>query len=132
MSNLSSIFDGVIDTEITVKPPLAVLKELGQELEKRTQGLLVGSVEQRTIRTPYGDNFSIEFDITAPALNNYCFHVLTISHDFDLYPLKIEDRRGEYKDADNQDKLEQALKEIFSSSEVKKAINGLLAQIKSA
>ena len=130
MSNLEAIFDDVIDEGSLVKPPIAVLKELAQGLEKRTQGLLVGKIEQ----TVYQDrSFILDFYITAPSLNNYSYQVLKINHDIDFYPLKVTGSEiNSSVQANNQKELEDFLKFIISTPEVKKVINGLLAQIKSA
>lgn len=129
MANLDAIFDDVIDEESLVKPPIAVLKELAQGLEKRTQGLLVGKIEQ----TVYQDrSFILDFYITAPTLNNYSYQVLKINHDIDFYPLKVTGSEiNSSVQANNQKELEDFLKLIISTPEVKKVINGLLAQIKS-
>lgn len=132
MSSLSSIFDGVIDTEISVKPPIAVLKELGTEFERLTKGLLNTKVEQDYYSS--SETIQASFVINAPSLNNYSYEVFEIRHDLGFYPLIIECRQLgiESKKAADQRELEVIIKEIFSSPEVKRVINGLLAQIKSA
>lgn len=146
MANLDAIFDGVIE-ENFVKPPIAVLKELAQGLEKRTAGLLVGEVTQDYRNS----KFCLQFYIRAPSLNNYSYKVFEIRHDLSFYPLRIEStdqnifkatkssldldesfEEYRYMDAKDQEELEEILKTIFSSPEVKKVINGLLAQSKSA
>ncbi|MEI6333669.1 MAG: hypothetical protein WCS87_03865 [Methylococcaceae bacterium] len=131
---MANFFDDVIE-ETSVKPPIAVLKELAQELAKKTQGLLVGKVEQSNL----SNEFSLEFYITAPSLNNYSYEVFSVNHDLDFYPLeltitatRLPDRSYAVEKVENQEKFEEKLKIIFSSPEVKKVINGLLAQIKSA
>ncbi|MFZ2452211.1 MAG: hypothetical protein WAW36_17015 [Methylovulum miyakonense] len=128
MNNLNAIFDGVIEDDINIKPPVAILKELGQELERITQGLLVTKVEQSN----NGDDFYLEFYITAPSLNNYSYEVFSISHDINFYPLNVFALNQPAKNANNQEELEAIFKEIFSNNKVRKVINGLLAQIKSA
>jgi hypothetical protein len=131
---MANFFDDVIE-ETSVKPPIAVLKELAQELAQKTQGLLVGKVEQSNL----SNEFSLEFYITAPSLNNYSYEVFRINHDLDFYPLeltitatRLPNRSYAVEKVKNQEKFEEKLKIIFSSPEVKKVINGLLAQIKSA
>lgn len=146
MANLDAIFDGVIE-ESLVKPPIAVLKELAQGLEKRTAGLLVGEVTQDY----WNSKFRLQFYIRVPSLNNYSYNVFEIEHDLSFYPLRIKPTDSDifkasskasldldenfeeyrYLDAKDQDELEEILKTIFSSPEVKKVINGLLAQTKS-
>jgi len=131
---MANFFDDVIE-ETSVKPPIAVLKELAQELAQKTQGLLVGKVEQSNL----SNEFSLEFYITAPSLNNYSYEVFRVNHNLDFYPLKLTinatrlpNRSYAVEKVENQEKFEETLKIIFSSPEVKKVINGLLAQIKSA
>lgn len=128
MSNLDNIFDDVIE-EITVKPPIAILKELAQILEKKTGGLLVGKVQQSVSK---GGDFTLEFFIVAPSLNNYTHAIFELQHDLTLYPLAASTYyENGVRQIQNQDELERLLKSIFSSSKVKPVINGLLAQIKS-
>lgn len=128
MSSLSSIFDGVIE-ESSMVVPIAVLKELAQELNKRTKGLLFARVEQKI--NSDGNLFSLDFYITAPSLNNYSYEAFTVIHDLGLYPLRIWNSSNNLiAEADNQEEFEKGLKLIFSSPEIKKVINGLLAQVK--
>ena len=128
---LSSIFDGVIDEDISVKPPIAVLKELAQELAKITKGLLVGKVEQTIANN---GSFDIYFYINAPSLNNYSCFLVRISHGLKFYPLSVIniDNIVTNRNVTNQDEFEKILKDIISLPQTKKIINGLLAQIKSS
>jgi hypothetical protein len=127
MSNLDSIFDDVIEVD-SVKPPIAVLKELVQALEKKTQGLLTGKVEQNI----WASEFKLEFYITAPSLNNYSYEVFSLTHNLNFYPLDIRSsNENTFSKVNDPEELEVKLKTIFSSPEVKRVINGLLAQIKS-
>lgn len=125
---IDTIFDDVIE-ETTVKPPIAILKEVALGLEKKTKGLLIGDIEQII----YSDEFKLSFYITAPSLNNYTYEVFDITHDLNFYPLKIRTSNDEVSVEDKtQEQLEDTLKEIFSLPKIKVVINGLLAQIKSA
>ena len=130
--SIDSILDDVIE-ESAVKPPIAILKELANVLAKKTKGLLVGNIEQTTFSDDSKDGFILRFYITVPSLNNYRYEVFDITHDIDFYPLKIESSNGELSSKDKTpEELENSLKDIFSSSQIKKVINGLLAQIKAA
>lgn len=128
MAILDTFFDGVIEEDSSVKPPIAVLKELAQGLETKTKGLLVCKVEQF-----FSDpDFALQFYITAPSLNNYSYEVFNITHNLSFYPLHIWWPANQKSlIVVNQEEFEKELKTIFSSPEVKKVINGLLAQIKS-
>lgn len=125
MASLDTIFDDVIE-DIPIKPPIVFLKELSNELAKKTKGLLIGEVEQTVYSNP---RFRFDFYIEAPSLNNYRFHVLTLNHDLDFYPVEITGRNDKIT---NEQELEQALEQIFTSPEVKRVINGLLKQINAA
>ncbi len=122
---ITAIFDDIIEENYDVKMPITILKELAQELEKKTKGLLIGEVSQSL----WKNIFTLHFFIIAPSLNNYSYSVLTIQHDLViLYPLEfIRPIQVEIK---NENELEEKLKEVFSSSEVKRVINGMLAQIR--
>ncbi len=148
MTILDTFFDDVIEENL-VKPPVAVLKELALGLEKRTTGLLVGEVVQDNLNS----KFHLRFYIKAPSLNNYRYNVFEIEHDLSFYPLRIKaidddifkstpnalsdfdgfggSKEYLYVNIKDQQELEEILKKIFSSSQVKRVINGLLAQIKS-
>ncbi len=125
---IESIFDDVIEDDYEVKLPIVFLKEVGQALEKKTQGLLTARVRQQL----WGKKFQIHFTVIAPALDNYGYHVFSIEHDIEIYPLKISYDKTRDKEINNQEELEKEIKVIFSSSEVKRVINALLAQIKAA
>ena len=131
MSNLSGIFDDIIEESSTIIPPVAILKELAQELTKKTQGLVIAEVQpdERDYNHPH--HFGFQFTIVAPSLNNYHYDVLSIWHDLKLYPLRIylfDDNTN--IEVSNQESFEEELKHIFSSSNTRKVINGLLAQVK--
>lgn len=122
---ISEILDDVIEENYDVKMPISILKELAQELEKKTKGLLIGEVNQSL----WKNKFTLHFSIVAPSLNNYSYGVFTIQHDLVIvYPLELMNPL--HVRIENQEELEEKLKEIFSSSEVKRVINGMLAQIK--
>ena len=125
MTDLSSIFDDVIETDIPVKPPVALLHELGQELEKKTQGLLTFSV----IKGRRHETFLFDFRIFVPSLNNYSYDVFSVEHGFALYPLKISFNNNTI-DIVNEEILVETFKAIFADPKIKRVINGLLAQAK--
>jgi len=125
--SIDSIFDDVIE-ETTVTPPITVLREVAQALEKKTQGLLTGEVEQYI----QGSTVKLHFKINAPSLNNYAYEAVRAKHPMSFYPLTIEKMSSDDIEIQNQEEFEKELKVIFSSKKVKNVINGLLAQIKAA
>jgi len=124
---IESIFDDVIE-ETTATPPITVLREVAQVLEKKTQGLLTGEVEQYI----QGGRVKLHFKINAPSLNNYSYEVVRAKHPLCFYPLTIEKMSSDDIEVQNQEEFEKELKKVFSSKKVKDVINGLLAQIKAA
>jgi len=102
--------------------------------------MLIGKIRQ-TVSS--GSNFRLDFYVTAPALNNYSVLVFQVFHDLGLYPLiianpleqvdsKYNDVRSREYEVEKSDTFENTFKQIFLSPSIKRVINGLLAQIKSA
>jgi len=121
---------GEIDNLPQIKPPVSILKEQSQMLEKMTKGLLVGKI----VSNSKDNEFEYTFYINAPSLNNYTYPILMIYHEITLYPVTIEilhkkERMIECKDIEE---FEAKLGNIFSSPEIRKVISGLLSQIQSA
>lgn len=127
---MSNFFGSIIDEEIPIKPPITILKEFSQDLTVATQGLLIGNIEKGM----YENSHSVElfFYIVAPSLNNYSYKTFTIYHDLaNPYPLEICKSDGTtFEKPKNPEELNESLKKIFSLSEIKGLINGLLSQVK--
>ena len=131
MSNISGIFDDIIEDNL-IKQPVAILKEFAQELNKTTKGLLIARVIQEDYDFDNPHELGFQFLIVAPSLNNYSYEVLTISHDPGLYPLSIVAEEKNRIQILNQESFEEELKRIFSSPKIKRIINGLLATSKTS
>lgn len=118
------------------KPPIAILKEQSQILEKLTKGLLTGYISDN--KSNRREIFLFEFFIIAPSLNNYRYNVLSIKYDVGLYPVEVSDMTVDIgklikeKKNENHEEFELNLQEILSSDKVKRVISGLLAQIQAA
>lgn len=111
-----------------MRTPNAILLEQASMLGELTNGLLNGQVK----RLQDGPGFKLSFKIVAPALNNYSYLVLTVTHPIQLYPLKLfnETKFMSSKDCESEFDFENALREILTSPEVHRVIAGLLAQIR--
>ena len=111
--------------------PLAILKEQGALLAKKTNNLLKVSVENWTDEYDHWA-YGYAFFLIAPILSNYQYKLLTIRHNASLYPLVIEDCPGDIGslEAADQDEFLEALKSIFSLAETKSVIKAILAQVK--
>ena len=110
-----------------VRAPVAILREQGGVLEKATQGLLSCRVSQRS----EGSRFCIEMALLARPLDNYTFSILEACHDVTLYPVTIFPSDGERIDCEDQEGFEKALSSVLQSETIRRAISGLLTQMKS-
>ena len=64
--------------------PLALLEEQGVFLARKTRQLVTGELEQWS-----ADDTYYSFYLVAPALNNYHYGLLWLSHTVESYPLTI-------------------------------------------
>ena len=122
----------------TVTPPIAVLKKAAMELSKKTNGLLTGHIETAAAfpTLPGSSDLTHAFFIVATALNEYQYKLLDVRHGINLYPANVHPREGLPNDlnrkAENPEKLERALQEVFASPKVVEIVQSLLAQSKAA
>lgn len=124
----------------SVKAPVTILKEQGALLGRKTGSLVEGVIGSRRL-TISQDYFEYIFYLVAPALGNYRYELLEISHSVDLYPLHIETDRdvleelpAEMKDeddtltADSEDRFIEILRTIFATKKVRRVIEAIIAQ----
>jgi len=79
---------GEIDTPVNQRTPTSILREQASILSQLTKGVLIGSIEQE----PTNNNILIyNFAITAPAINNHKFAILTLQYSITIYPLTLTD-----------------------------------------
>lgn len=71
-----------------VRSPLTILKEQAALLGQKTNNLLQGHVNFH--RSTIDPQFTADFDIEAPLLDSYFYHVLTIRYPVTLYPVIVE------------------------------------------
>lgn len=120
---------GDLPTGEGVKTPHSILVEQAQLLTKKTSGLLVGSTSRlKGSATAY--DFVSNLRILAPSLN-YSFQVTSLFYNFDLYPAVVSPPPPEPDiQVTDEAHLNMALREILTSERIRKAIAGLLAQIR--
>ena len=112
-----------------LRTPVSILREQATILGDQTNNVLVGDV----ITTQRGGNIVSEFEIVAPALDNYRVTVLTISHDMTLYPLLvIRHLGGGNVQCTDETSFKAVLKETLSGKRVHQIVNSLLSQSKAA
>lgn len=127
-----------------LRPPVAILKEQGTLLGRKTDNLVEGEV----VRVPgdflpeYKYDFAYIFYLVAPALSDYRYKLLDILHSVDFYPLLIgtgddvlgelpaEMEKGKYDRlvADSQDRFIEILRAIFATKKVRRVIEAIIAQ----
>jgi hypothetical protein len=126
---------GELPVESEIKLPVTILKEQASILGEKTNKILEARVDPITIA---GEAVAYSFDIIAPALSNYRFKVLYITHPaIFVYPLHIEFQEnvaGHWVQAGCEDEGQfiEMLGQILSSELVHKAVGALIAQSKAA
>jgi hypothetical protein len=73
----------------TVIPPSEILQQQATNLERKTQGVLLGKVN----RWSSSGQFFLSFRIVAPALD-YEYELLKVHHGIDLYPVTVDAALG--------------------------------------
>jgi hypothetical protein len=145
MTNKKDLWGDLPSAE-TIRTPYTILKEQASILTEKTKGLLLGEVKLSP-QIEYINRFGELVDqekqqsqlfvaflrIQVPSLNNYTYSVVKIQYPIpQLYPVLVtslasaEDREC---DCANEAEFENFLGKILSSSDVKRVISTLLAQI---
>lgn len=122
----------------TVLTPIAILKEQAALLTEKTNGLIVGDVESRR-PSPYNvheyaracsdDGLVHIFRLIVPALDDYCYELLSIIHPVQLYPLELR-----YSPTDtnwtvtSEEEFVEVLKNVLSCEATLNVIRSLVAQ----
>jgi hypothetical protein len=125
MSEIPDLWPEIVEAELTT--PASILKAQGANLGQKTNHLLEGETSTRNIS---GD-FEHTFYIYAPTLD-YRLQVMEVRHDLKFYPLLASAWGGIYVTIENEEKFLAWIKDVFSQTRTKQAIQSLLAQIKSA
>ena len=117
---------GEISSPVDERTPTSILREQAAILNQLTRGVLIGSVEQE----PTTNNTLLyTFAITAPAINNHRFLILTVQYSLTIYPLTLTDHTTQVqRQCLNEEAFTSTLKNILSSNQVKRVITALLVQ----
>ena len=109
----------------TTKSPKTILKEQAGHLMEKTNNVLSAEVDTSQSKEKIFHNFYI----VAPAINNYRYRVLLLTHEVFFYPLEIiwVEKAVQYG-AKNQDEFLNILSEIFNAPETVRVISSLLSQ----
>src|ERR1017187_4016271 len=117
---------GEISDPVNQRTPTSILREQALILNQLTKGVLIGSIEQEPT---VNNNLVYNFAITAPAINNHKFAILTVQYSIAIYPLTLTDRTTQVqRQCLNEESFASTLKGILSSTQVKRVIAALLIQ----
>ncbi len=111
-------------SEIT--PPVAILREQADHLFRMTNGVLAGSVQ--TVRD--GDQFVHHLVLRAPILDNYTYHLLSVKHPLELYPVSLAAHvmNKSWTNIQAEQELTTLLGTVLTSEPTRKVIQSLLTQ----
>jgi hypothetical protein len=117
---------GEINTPVNQRTPTSILREQAAILNQLTKGVLIGSLEQE----PTNHNTLVyNFAVTAPAINNHKFSILTVQYSITIYPLTLTDHTTQVqRQCLNEEAFISTLKGILSSTQVRRVISALLIQ----
>lgn len=138
----------------SVVTPIAILKEQAALLGEKTKGLVLGEVESEQeqgeevvedyLKEPLGSSAPIiqkhTLYLVTPALDNYQYSLLSVKHDFELYPCEVcyhpkpEDlqiSRDEFDDSTDfnprsEDEFVEWLEQALSQRETRRIIRALI------
>ncbi|CAN5500953.1 hypothetical protein BH09BAC4_BH09BAC4_18100 [soil metagenome] len=116
----------------TTKSPKAILKEQAGYLMAKTNNVLSAEVDTVQER----GSIVHQFYVVAPAMNNYRYKILSVTHGVIYYPLTIEwdDNESPWegvttgKKTQDQDEFIKALTQIFNDPSTVRVISSLLSQ----
>jgi len=115
---------GNLESLMKKNTPKSILKEQAEHLESSTNGMLDVKIDSQ------GDikgDIVHRMNVFVPALNNYKYNLLTISHKLSLYPVAIH-HPVKGIDVSDEQKFEIELGKIFKSKPVRNALEALLLQ----
>jgi hypothetical protein len=137
----------------TIVPPVSILREQAELLAKKTKGLVIGEITSATSepeRQPYDTvymfdplaplsgvprpgkpkNFEHTFTIRVPALDDYRYELLTVTHGLEFYPLKVRFLPGRQAySAESEEQYVALLQTLFARQETVNVLRSLLAQV---
>ena|SRR5438132_3219006 len=110
-------------------PPIAILKEQADLLAKKTKGEILGEITTVTA----GANLSHHFMLVVPRMENYRYHLLTVTHSVGLYPAQIFWAvTGITHSTGTEGHFIQTLKAVLTADETKRVVASLLQQAESS
>jgi hypothetical protein len=116
-----------------ITPPVALLREQGVLLAKKTQGAVEGRVLLGSQLGSQPGEFTLQFYLVAPSLDNYSFRLFTVVHGIDPYPLRIvSEVEGVKENCSNEEEFMEQLRKILASAQTRRVVRALRAQVEAA
>jgi hypothetical protein len=128
-------------TTTTLLPPVAILREQADLLGKKTRGLVTGEVTSSAtgsyihnpdvlVQYPPPPGLHHTLRIRVPALDNYRYELLAVTHGVEFYPLTVTflPTRQEYA-ADSEEDYTGILQQLFAREETVNILRSLVAQV---
>ena len=128
-------------SEISIKSPVAILREQASLLGQKTKGLVTAEVKSVSFNTvdyepsligETDEVFTYGFFISAPSLN-YASRLFVIMHGINLYPVTVIPDIDVIAEGDvtatSEEEFLEILKIFLGSEKTKQIISSLLAQV---
>ena len=112
----------------SVIPPVTILKRAASELSDRTRGLLLGDV--RFMGKGDDETLFYSLQIVCPALDNFSYGILSMSHGIGLYPTSVTAAFLGDGEASNADELAALIRSVLQHDDVKRIVSSLIVQSK--
>ena len=149
---MSDLLPTDLDTVAATKSPLVILKEQASILGSRTKNIVKAYVRRfppahpalsmQAIapkkKPPQAEPFNYGFYLQAPALDNYTYHLFTLSFGVDYYPANftIDDDIAKEINADpafgivavDEEEFIRVLSEVLASQKTRKVIYAIYSQ----
>jgi len=120
---------GDLPTAEGLRTPVFLLREQAEVFTKAYKGVLTGRVST----TRSGVDLNHHLQIVAPALGQYTFGILSVTHGVQIYPAVVINLLTNVSEQTNDEAdLKVKVGKILSSAQVHKVIGGLLAQSRDA
>jgi hypothetical protein len=107
---------------LQVRTPVAILREQAALLGTKTNNVVEAQVQSWV----GGSDFYHSFNLVVPTLDNYTYQLFTLHHSANLYPVM-----SGYEQFQTEDELSDWLRQRLSSTETKRIVGNLLAQVNS-
>lgn len=104
--------------------PTSILKMQAAKLGEKTGGIILGEVQARVL----GETIRSDFNLIVPALSNYRYRLLSITHGFEQYPVEIHGIPGRevLLSGNNEGEFLDALRQILQSESTRRVIESLI------